>query len=56
MRSIDIGMSIHCDDEGKFTINHWPPLPIDDSVIILQMLQVGLFKRNREETDRYAVF
>ena len=39
IRSIDIGMSIHCDDEGKFSINHWPPLPIDDSVIILQMLQ-----------------
>jgi len=35
----DIGFSIVCDDEGQFSIHHWPPLPIDDSVSIQQILQ-----------------
>jgi hypothetical protein len=34
-------MSIACDDNGEFFIHHWPPLPIEDSVIILHMLQVS---------------
>ncbi|CAF4742169.1 unnamed protein product, partial [Rotaria magnacalcarata] len=30
----DIGITILCDDDGKFQISHWPPLPIEDSVAI----------------------
>ena len=33
-------MTIVCDDDGKFQIIHWPPLPIEDSVAILQLLEV----------------
>ncbi len=33
-------MTIVCDEDGKFQIQHWPPLPIDDSVVILQILDV----------------
>jgi hypothetical protein len=42
---LDIGMTIVCDDEGKFQIIHWPPLPIGDSIAILQILEVrrGIF-------------
>jgi hypothetical protein len=36
-------MTIVCDDDGKFQIIHWPPLPIDDSIAILQILEVGNF-------------
>jgi hypothetical protein len=39
---IDIGMTIQCDNEGKFQIQHWPPLPIDDSVAILRIVQVRI--------------
>ena len=34
-------MTIVCDDEGKFQIIHWPPLPIEDSMEILQLIEVG---------------
>lgn len=34
-------MTIVCDDEGKFQIIHWPPLPVGDSVAILQLLEVS---------------
>ena len=37
---LDIGMTIICDDEGKFQIQHWPPLPVDDSIAIMNILQV----------------
>ena len=40
---LDIGMTIQCDDEGKFQIIHWPPLPVEDSVTILQILDVRNF-------------
>ena len=33
-------MTILCDDEGKFQIIHWPPLPVGDSIVILQLLDV----------------
>lgn len=39
-KSRDIGMTIVCDDDGKFQIIHWPPLPVEDSVAILQILEV----------------
>ncbi|CAF0742948.1 unnamed protein product [Adineta ricciae] len=39
----DFGMTIVCDDEGKFQIIHWPPLPIEDSVAILQLLEKPTF-------------
>lgn len=39
----DIGMTIVCDDDGKFQIIHWPPLPIEDSVTILQVLEKPTF-------------
>jgi hypothetical protein len=39
---LDIGMTIVCDENGKFEIQHWPPLPIDDSVAILQILNVRI--------------
>ena len=39
---IDIGMTIVCDDDGKFQIVHWPPLPVEDSVAILQISEVRL--------------
>jgi hypothetical protein len=35
-------MTIVCDEDGKFQIQHWPPLPIDDSVAILQILKVSI--------------
>lgn len=38
---IDIGMGIACDDDGKLQINHWPPLAVEDSVPILQILDVS---------------
>ncbi|CAF1028589.1 unnamed protein product [Rotaria sordida] len=39
----DIGMTILCDDDGKFQIIHWPPLPVEDSVAILQILEKPTF-------------
>ncbi len=39
---IDIGMTILCDNEGKFQIQHWPPLPINDSVAILRIVEVRI--------------
>jgi hypothetical protein len=33
-------MTIVCDDDGKFQIIHYPPLPIEDSIAILQILEV----------------
>ncbi len=33
-------MTIICDENGKFRIQHWPPLPVDDSVAILEILEV----------------
>ncbi|CAF0730411.1 unnamed protein product [Rotaria sp. Silwood1] len=39
----DIGMTILCDDDGKFQIIHWPPLPIEDSVAILQIVEKPTF-------------
>jgi hypothetical protein len=36
-------MMIVSDDDGKFQIIHWPPLPIEDSVAILQILEVKIF-------------
>jgi len=35
-------MTILCDNEGKFQIQHWPPLPIDDSVAILRIVEVRI--------------
>ena len=43
---LDIGMTIICDDDGKFQIIHWPPLSIEDSVAILQILEVKLIYFN----------
>lgn len=37
-------MTIVCDDDGKFQINHWPPLPVEDSVAILQIIEVKINK------------
>ena len=37
---LDIGMNIICDDDGKLHIIHWPPLSVEDSVAILQILEV----------------
>ncbi len=34
-------MMIICDDNGKFQVQHWPPLPIDDSIAISQILEVS---------------
>ncbi|CAF0747923.1 unnamed protein product [Adineta ricciae] len=42
-KAIDIGMTIICDDEGKFQIQHWPPLPVDDSIAIMNILQKPVF-------------
>ncbi|CAF4745146.1 unnamed protein product [Rotaria sp. Silwood2] len=42
-KNMDIGMTIICDDNGKYQIQHWPPLPIDDSVAILKVLEVRIF-------------
>lgn len=42
-KSRDICMTIQCDDEGKFQIIHWPPLPVEDSVAILQLLDKPTF-------------
>ncbi|CAF0807683.1 unnamed protein product [Adineta steineri] len=39
----DIGMTVVCDDDGKFQIIHWPPLPVEDSVAILQILEKSTF-------------
>ncbi|UJR25327.1 hypothetical protein I4U23_006678 [Adineta vaga] len=39
----DFGMTIVCDDDGKFQIMHWPPLPIEDSVAILEILEKPTF-------------
>ncbi|CAF2044531.1 unnamed protein product [Rotaria magnacalcarata] len=39
----DIGITILCDDDGKFQISHWPPLPIEDSVAILDILERPTF-------------
>jgi len=41
---VDIGMTISCDDEGIFHVDHWPPLPIDDTVEVQQILKVKLWK------------
>ena len=35
-------MTIVCDNDGKFQIQHWPPLPIDDTVAILKILEVSV--------------
>ncbi len=43
---LDIGMTIVCDDDGKFQIIHWPPLPVEDSIAILQILEVGKILMN----------
>ncbi|CAF4618710.1 unnamed protein product, partial [Rotaria magnacalcarata] len=40
---LDIGITILCDDDGKFQISHWPPLPIEDSVAILDILERPTF-------------
>lgn len=50
-------MTILCDEQGTLQIQHWPPLPIDDTVAISQILEVRirdngkkidiLFRRNR---------
>jgi len=42
IKILDIGMTIACDENGKFQIQHWPPLPVDDSVAILQILEVRI--------------
>ncbi|CAF4191122.1 unnamed protein product [Rotaria sp. Silwood2] len=42
-KNMDIGMTIICDDNGKYQIQHWPPLPIDDSVAILKVLEKPIF-------------
>jgi len=39
-------MTIVCDDDGKFQIIHWPPLPVEDSIAILQILEVGKILMN----------
>ena len=38
-------MMVVCDDEGKFQIIHWPPLPVGDSIAILQLLEVRCAER-----------
>ncbi len=38
-------MTIACNEEGKFQIQHWPPLPVDDSVAILEILEVRMISR-----------
>jgi hypothetical protein len=38
----DIGMTIGCNEDGKFQIQHWPPLPVDDAVEVLQILEVRM--------------
>ncbi|CAF5146362.1 unnamed protein product, partial [Rotaria magnacalcarata] len=38
-KNIDIGMTILCDDDGKFQIQHWPPLPIDDTIAVSKILE-----------------
>ena len=35
-------MTIVCDDSGCFQIQHWPPLPIDDTVAISKILEVRI--------------
>lgn len=40
LKFLDIGMTILCDEDGKFHIQHWPPLPVDDSVAVLEILKV----------------
>ncbi|CAF0853162.1 unnamed protein product [Rotaria sp. Silwood1] len=42
-KNMDIGMTIICDDDGEFQIQHWPPLPIDDTVAILKILDKPIF-------------
>ncbi|UJR23584.1 hypothetical protein I4U23_026573 [Adineta vaga] len=42
-KPLDIGMTILCDDNGKFQIQHWPPLPVDDSVVIMKILEKSVF-------------
>lgn len=42
-KSYDIGMTILCNDEGILHIEHWPPLPIDDSMEIQQILKKQIF-------------
>ncbi|CAF1025919.1 unnamed protein product [Rotaria sordida] len=42
-KNMDIGMTIVCDDDGKFQIQHWPPLPIDDTVAVLKILEKPIF-------------
>jgi len=46
-------MTIVCDDDGKFQIIHYPPLPIEDSIAILQILEVGKTKLFFEEVFFY---
>lgn len=42
---LDVGLTILCDEDGRFQIEHWPPLPIDDCVEILQIFKVNTFGR-----------
>ena len=35
-------MTVTCDDDGKFHIKHSPPLPIEDSLAVMQLLEVGV--------------
>ena len=36
-------MTILCDEDGKFEIQHWPPLCIDDTVAISKILEVRIY-------------
>jgi len=40
-------MTILCNEDGKLQIQHWPPLPIDDSVAIPQILEVRIVFSSR---------
>ncbi|CAF3375137.1 unnamed protein product [Rotaria socialis] len=42
-KNIDIGMTILCDNDGKFQIQHWPPLPIDDTIAVSKILEKPIF-------------
>lgn len=34
-------MTIICNDDGQLEVQHWPPLPIDDTIEILDILKVS---------------
>lgn len=44
----DIGMTILCDEHGKLQIQHWPPLPIDDTISISKILEVRIRDEEKE--------